>query len=175
MSMQRIVGVMLLFFLAEGTLYYWLLPDSMVGRIVPHFTLAFVLFAALYRGRHTALILGMAFGMLQDLAFYGRIIGVHSFTMGLVGYMTGFLLERRRSTLMMALFMICVSTLVYDTIVYFIYRVFRLTDQTFEWAVSNHIVPSVFLQILFSLAVYVPARRWFESSAGKTKTEDEEE
>ncbi|SDX40629.1 rod shape-determining protein MreD [Paenibacillus sp. CF384] len=175
MSMQRIVAVILLFFLVEGTWFYWLLPDSMVGRIIPHFTLAFVLFAALYRGRHTALILGLAFGLLQDLAFYGRILGVHSFSMGLVGYMTGFLLERKRSTLLMALLMICMSTLAYDTIVYFIYRVFRLTDQTFEWAVSHHIVPSVFLQILFALVIYVPARRWFERTGSNAKSEEEEE
>ncbi|QHT62065.1 rod shape-determining protein MreD [Paenibacillus lycopersici] len=174
MSLQRIIGVMLLFFLVEGTLFYWLLPDNLVGRIVPHFTLAFVLFAALYRGRHSALLLGLSFGLLQDLAFYGRIIGVHSFTMGLVGYMTGLMLERKRSTLMMALSMIGLSTLVYDTVVYFIYRVFRLTSQPFEWALSHHIIPSLFMQLLFALVLYVPARRWFEGSK-KPKTEDEED
>ncbi|QHW34172.1 rod shape-determining protein MreD [Paenibacillus rhizovicinus] len=174
MRLQRIIGVMLLFFLSEGTIFYWLLPDSLVGRIVPHFTLAFVLFAALYRGRHAALLLGLSFGLLQDLAFYGRIIGVHSFSMGLVGYMTGLMLERKRSTLMMALSMIGLSTLVYDTVVYFIYRVFRLTGQPYEWALSHHIIPSLILQLLFALAMYVPARRWFEGS--KTpKTEDEED
>lgn len=174
MSLQRIIGVMLLFFLVEGTLFYWLLPDNLVGRIVPHFTLAFVLFAALYRGRHSALLLGLSFGLLQDLAFYGRIIGVHSFSMGLVGYMTGLMLERKRSTLMMALSMIGLSTLVYDTVVYFIYRVFRLTSQPFEWALSHHIIPSLFMQLLFALVLYVPARRWFEGSK-KPKTEDEED
>lgn len=174
MSMPRIVGVMLLFFLAEGTIFYWLVPDDLVGRIVPHFTLAFVLFAALYRGRHASLLLGLAFGMLQDLAFYGRILGVHSFSMGLVGYMTGLLMERKRSTLLMALSMIGLSTLVYDTVVYFVYKVFRLTDQTYEWALYHHIIPSLFLQLLFALAMYVPARRWFEGSL-KPKTEEEED
>ncbi|MFC4809003.1 rod shape-determining protein MreD [Paenibacillus sp. GCM10023250] len=174
MSLQRIIGVMLLFFLTEGTLFYWLVPDDMVGRIVPHFTLAFVLFAALYRGRHSALLLGLSFGLLQDLAFYGRILGVHSFSMGLVGYLTGLLIERKRSTLLMALSMIGLSTLVYDTVVYFVYKVFRLTDQTYEWALSQHIIPSLFLQLLFALALYVPARRWFEGSL-KPKTEEDED
>ncbi|NBD25913.1 rod shape-determining protein MreD [Paenibacillus glycinis] len=174
MSLQRIIGVMVLFFLSEGTIFYWLLPDDMVGRIVPHFTLAFVLFAALYRGRHSALLLGLSFGLLQDLAFYGRILGVHAFAMGLVGYLTGLLMERKRSTLLMALSMIGLSTLVHDTVVYFIYRVFRLTDQTFEWALSQHVIPSLFLQLLFALALYIPARRWFEGSI-KPKTDEEED
>ncbi|MBW7476216.1 rod shape-determining protein MreD [Paenibacillus oenotherae] len=174
MSMQRIIVVMLLFFLSEGTIFYWLLPDSLTGRVVPHFILAFVLFAAIYRNRHTALILGLSFGLLQDLAFYGKIIGVHSFTMALVGYTTGLLMERRRSTMLMAMSMIVMSTLVYDTVVYFIYSVFKLTHGTFEWALLHHILPSLFLQIGFSLALYVPIRRWFESS-GKKKSDEEEE
>ncbi|MBM7563775.1 rod shape-determining protein MreD [Paenibacillus sacheonensis] len=173
MSMQRIIIVMLLFFLSEGTIFYWLIPGDLVGRIIPHFTLAFVLFAALYRGRHASLLLGLSFGLLQDLAFYGRIIGVHSFSMGLVGYMTGLLLERKRSTLLMALSMIGLSTLVYDTVVYFIYKVFRLTDLTYEYSLYQHIIPSLFLQLLFALALYIPARRWFEGSL-KPKTEEEE-
>ncbi|QYR23379.1 rod shape-determining protein MreD [Paenibacillus sp. sptzw28] len=174
MSIQRIIGVMLLFFLSEGTLFYWLLPDSLVGRVVPHFTLAFVLFASLYRGRHTALVLGLAFGLLQDVVFYGRIIGVHSFAMGLVGYLTGLLMERKRSTLFMALTMIGISTLVYDTVVHYIYRVFRLTDLSYRWALLHHILPSLFLQVLFALVLYVPARRWFAGSI-KKKSEDQEE
>ncbi|BBH19253.1 hypothetical protein Back11_05980 [Paenibacillus baekrokdamisoli] len=174
MSTQRIVFVMLLFFLLEGTLFYWLLPDSLVGRVVPMFTLAFVLYSALYRGRHTSLILGMSFGLLQDVAFYGEIIGVHSFSMGLVGYLTGLLMERKRSTLLMALTMIGISTLVFQVVNYFIYRVFRLTDQTFEWALLQHILPSLFLQLLFALVIYVPARRWFEGGGGKKNDEEEE-
>ncbi|MFC5650084.1 rod shape-determining protein MreD [Paenibacillus solisilvae] len=174
MSMQRIVLVMLLFFISEGTIFYWLLPDSLVGRVVPMFTLAFVLFSGLYRGRHTALILGMAFGLLQDLSFYGLIIGVHSFSMGLVGYLTGLLMERKRSTLLMAVTMIGLSTLVFQTLNHFIYSVFRLTDQTYEWALSQHILPSLFLQLIFAIIIYVPARRWFEGSV-KKKSEKEEE
>jgi rod shape-determining protein MreD len=174
MKLQRIIVVMLLFFLAEGTIFYWLLPDSLVGRVVPRFALAFVLYAALYRDRHSATFLGLSFGLLQDLAFYGRIIGVHSFTMGLVGYLAGFLFKRRKSTMMMAITAIGIATLFYETVVYLIYRVFKLTSQTYQWALLDHILPTLFLQILFSLAVYVPARRWFEGSL-KKKAEEEEE
>ncbi|MCQ6560861.1 rod shape-determining protein MreD [Paenibacillus mendelii] len=174
MSMQRIIPIMLLIFFIEGTIFYWLLPGNLVSRVVPHFTLAFVLFASLYRGRHTAVLLGLSFGLLQDIVYYGNIIGVHSFSMGLVGYMTGLLLERKRSTLLMALTMILLSTLVYETVVYFVYRVFRLTHQTYEWALMDHIIPSLFLQLGFVLVIYVPARRWFEGTA-KKKGEEEEE
>ncbi|MBW7455801.1 rod shape-determining protein MreD [Paenibacillus sepulcri] len=174
MSIQRIILVMLLFFISEGTIFYWILPDGLVGRVVPHFTLAFVLFAAMYRGRHSAVILGLSFGLLQDLAFYGRIIGVESFTFGLVGYLSGLLLENKRSTLLMALSMVGLFTFINDTVVHFIYRVFRLTSLSYEWAIFDHILPSLFLQLLFSLLMYVPARRWFEGSLKKNKEDDDE-
>jgi len=174
MSIQRIILVMLLFFFSEGTIFYWLLPDSLVGRVVPQFVLAFVLFAGMYRGRHTALLLGLFFGLLQDIAFYGRIIGVDSFTFALVGYLCGLLLEGRRSTLLMALSMIGLFTFISSTIVHYIYRVFKLTTLSYEWALFNHILPSLFLQLLFALLLYVPARRWFEGSLKKNK-EDEDE
>ncbi|GGD54609.1 rod shape-determining protein MreD [Paenibacillus nasutitermitis] len=174
MSIQRIILVMLLFFFSEGTLFYWLLPDNLVGRVVPHFVLAFVLLAGMYRGRHSALLLGFFFGLLHDIAFYGRIIGLDSFTFALVGYLCGLLLEGRRSTLLMALTMIAFFTFLYETIIHYIYRVFKLTTLSYEWAIFHHILPSLFLQLLFALLMYVPARRWFEGSL-KKKKEDEEE
>ncbi|MFD0713969.1 rod shape-determining protein MreD [Paenibacillus sp. GCM10027626] len=174
MSMQRIVAFMLLLFFSEGSLFYWLLPDSLVSRVVPHFTFAFVLFAALYRGRHTAVLLGLFFGLLQDAAFYGNIIGVHSFAMAVIGYLVGLTMEKRRSTMLMGLSVIVLSTLVYETIIYYIYRLFRLTHQTYEWALMDHILPSLFLQFGFALIFYIPARRWYEGSI-KKKVEEEEE
>jgi len=175
MSMQRIILIMLLLFLSEGTIFYWLLPDSLVNRVVPHFAFAFVLFAGLYRGRHAAVLLGLSFGLLQDIVYYGSIIGVHSFSMGVVGYLTGLLMERRRSTMLMGLSMIVLTTLVYETFIYFIYRVFRLTHQSYEWALLDHILPSLFLQFAFALIFYIPARRWFEGSLKKKKQDEEEE
>ena len=65
----------------------------------------------------------------------------------------------------MAVTMIGISTLVYQTLVHFIYRVFRLTDQTFEWALFQHMLPSLFLQLLVVIVIYVPVRRWFEGSS----------
>ncbi|MFB9327247.1 rod shape-determining protein MreD [Paenibacillus aurantiacus] len=174
MSMTRIVIVMLLFFYAEGTIFYWLLPDAWTSRLVPHFALAFALFAALYKNRYAALFLGFGFGLLQDIVFYNNILGVHAFAGAAVGYLTGLLMERKRSTLLMALVIIGLATYVYDTTVFFIYQVFRLNHMAYDWALINHILPSVFLQFGFALLMYIPARRWFEWNGAK-KSEEEEE
>lgn len=164
MSMRVIVLMMLLLFMSEGTIVPWLIPAGYGERLIPHFTFVMVIYAALYHSRHSALLLGFCFGMLQDVVYYGHLIGVHAFTMGLVGYAAGMLLERKGSTLFMALAIVGFGDLLYETLVFYVYRMFRITNQTLAWAMYDHILPSLFLQLAFALAVYIPARRWFSGA-----------
>jgi rod shape-determining protein MreD len=173
MNLRLAVLVMLLLFIIEGTIMPWIIPELWLHRLVPHFTFVFVLYSALYTGRHTALMLGIAFGFLQDIVFYGHMLGVHSFAMGICGYLAGLLLERRRVPLMMALSVIGLGCLLYDSIVYLIYRAFEITHDLYAYAIMEYILPSLFLQLGFALLVYIPARRWFEGSSA-TKSSNEE-
>jgi len=172
MRLQRAVGAMVLLFLIEHSVMPWVIPEAWIGRIVPHFVFVFVLYAALYRSRHTALLLGMAFGIVQDIVFYGHLLGVHCFSMGICGYLTGLLLENRRAPLMMALSVIGMGSLLYDGITFLIYRAFQLTSLLYADALMVYMMPSLFLQLGFALAVYVPARRWFEGSVKPPAEED---
>ncbi|WP_336784516.1 rod shape-determining protein MreD [Paenibacillus sp. MMO-177] len=162
-GINRLILVMLLLFIVEGAIMPWLIPFELTGRLVPHFMFVFVVFAALYSGRHRALFFGISFGFLQDVVYFGHLMGVNAFAMGLIGYYAGVLLERRRSTLLTALSVVGLGSILYDTIVYFVNMVFRITNETYAWALMDHILPSLFLQLVFALAVYVPARRLFDS------------
>lgn len=172
--MNRIVGLLLLLFIVEGAIMPWIIPAGYGSRIIPHFVFVSVIYCALYSGRHRALMLGAGFGMLQDVVYFGHLMGPHAFTMGLIGYFTGALLERRRATLMMAISIIGFASILYDTSVFFINRVFRITDEAYAWALIDYILPSLFLQLAFALVCYVPARRIFEGQA-KANPEKAEE
>lgn len=174
MSMNRIIAIMLFLFVIEGALMPWIIPEGFVGRIVPHFIFVFVLFSALYGNRHQALLLGAGFGLLQDVVYFGQLLGLHFFAMGLLGYFTGVLLERKRATVMMAITVIGFACIVYDSSLFFIYRVFRITSESYAWALLNHILPSLFLQLAFALACYVPVRRMFESRKEGAEGSEEE-
>lgn len=174
MSLPKIIGVMLLIFLLEGSLVPWLIPSGWGHRIIPHFTYVCVLYSALYTTRHTALILGVSFGFLQDVVYYGHLLGVNALVMGLCAYLTGLLLEKRRSPLMMALSVIGMGCLAYDSAVYFVYKAFRVANEHYAWALLQHILPSLFLQLGFALAVYIPMRRWFTASMGPAGVDEEE-
>jgi len=172
-NMRLAVGLMLLLFLIETTIVPWLVPIEWSGRVVPHFTFVIVLYAALYTGRHAALMLGLGFGLLQDIVFYGHLLGVHAFAMGMCGYAVGLLLERKRSPLLLALAVIGLACLVYDSVTYMIYRAFRVTADSYAYVLTDSILPSLFLQLGFALAVYIPARKLLEGAA-KTAAEEEE-
>ncbi|MDQ6418627.1 rod shape-determining protein MreD [Paenibacillus sp. LHD-117] len=174
MSMNRILALMLLVFVIEGALMPWIIPEGFGARIIPHFIFVIVLFSALYGNRHQALLLGSAFGLLQDVVYFGQLLGVNFFAMGLLGYFTGVLLERKRATVMMAITVIGFACIIYDSSLFFIYKVFRITSASYAWALLNHILPSLFLQIAFALAVYVLVRRIFESRKESGADSEEE-
>lgn len=174
MTINRMIGLMILLFIVEGTIMPWIIPAGYGERIITHFSFVMVIYSAMYSGRHHALLFGIGFGLLQDIVYFGHLIGAHAFAMGLIGYFTGVLLERKRATIMMALSMIGIACLLYDTMIFFIYKAFRITNETYAWAVLDHILPSLFIQLAFALAVYVPARRMFESLT-KIKTDEEEQ
>ncbi|PWV91958.1 rod shape-determining protein MreD [Paenibacillus cellulosilyticus] len=175
MTIGRLGVVMFLLFVIESTLVPWLIPTSLVGRLYPHFTFVFVLYTALYGTRHKALMLGLLFGLMQDVVFYGNLLGLHSFAMGLIGYVTGLLLEKKKSTMMSALFTIAVCCMVYEIIIFAVYRVFWFTRESLGYAMVDHMLLSTFLQLGFALAVYVPARRWVQSAIPVRQPEKEEE
>lgn len=174
MSMNRIVLLMFLVFILEGTVMPWIIPAGFGHRIMPHFVFVIVIFSGLYSRRHLALLLGVSFGMLQDIVYFGHLLGINAFFMGLMGYFTGVLFERRRSTIMMAISVIGFACLLYDSVIYFIYSVFRITSESYAWALIDHILPSLFLQLAFALACYVPVRKLFEGQS-KATAENEEE
>jgi rod shape-determining protein MreD len=174
MSMNRIVALMLLLFVIEGSLMPWIIPEGFGDRIIPHFIFVFVLFSALYGNRHQALLLGAGFGLLQDVVYFGQLLGLNFFAMGLLGYFTGVLLERKRATVMMAITVIGFACILYDSSLFFIYKVFRITGASYAWALLNHILPSLFLQLAFALACYVPVRRMFESRKDAGESGEEE-
>lgn len=174
MSMNRIILLMLLLFVLEGAVMPWIIPGNFGDRIIPHFIFIIVIFSALYSGRHRALLLGASFGLLQDIVFFGHLLGLHAFIMGLIGYFTGVLFERRRPTIMMAIAVIGFACLLYDSVLFFIYKVFRITNDAYAWALLDYILPSLFLQLAFALSIYVPVRKMFESQTMANHEKDEE-
>jgi rod shape-determining protein MreD len=173
-NMRRSVLVLLLFllFIVEGTILPWLIPDVWQMRIIPNLVFVVLLFVTIYHHRHTALILGLCFGMLHDVVFYGRILGAHSFAMGLSAYLIGLLFQIPRAPLPLMMTVVLLGSLLGDSILFGIYSVFNLNQEPYSWAILNHMLPTMLFHFAIGLLFYIPVRRQLELIKKETNKEE---
>lgn len=139
----------------------------------PHWLLVFALYISLFWHRYLALTIGLFFGFLHDLVFYGSMIGLYTAAMGLSAYLAGWLFQRFTHTFFSAQASILFGLLIMDGFVYLSYRLFNLLDGSVQWALFYYILPSALLNMCFSIAVYVPAR-WLIDRAVNPRREEED-
>ncbi|MCR8846251.1 rod shape-determining protein MreD [Paenibacillus sp. SC116] len=174
MNRNWMILFLLILFFIEGSVVPHLIPDGWYGRIAVQFVFVVVLFHGVYAHRHTALLMGLGFGLLHDIVYYGQIIGPHSFTMGFLGYLAGYVFNVRHKTMVMMLFVVLIGSFLYQTIIFGIYTLFSLSHFTYQQALLDYIIPSMFVQLIFALIVYVPLRKWFDMIQGNNKKDSEE-
>ncbi|AOZ91908.1 rod shape-determining protein MreD [Paenibacillus crassostreae] len=164
MIMRRPVLIMLLFllFVLEGTIVPWITPDTWQSRIVPNLVYIVILFVSIYYHRHTALVLGIIFGMLHDIVFYGQIMGPYSFSMGFSAYCMGFIFQSPRAPMPIMMSVILLGSLLLDSVLFGIYTLFQMNHSTYDWALVHHILPNLFVHFVFGLVIYVPLRSQLE-------------
>ncbi|KGE18295.1 rod shape-determining protein MreD [Paenibacillus wynnii] len=174
MSMRRSVLILILFllFVLEGTLLPWIIPDVWQMRIIPNLVLVVVLFVTIYHHRHTALVLGLSFGMLHDIVFYGRILGAHSFTMGLSAYLIGLIFQAPRAPLPLMMTVILLGSLLDNSMLFGIYSVFNLNQQPYNWALLHYMLPTMLFHFAIALILYIPVRRQLLLLKNETRKEE---
>jgi rod shape-determining protein MreD len=161
MRTNWVVLCTLLLVIIESSVIPWLVPSAWSERLLPHLSFIITILAAGFAGRHKAFLIGLSFGLLQDILFYGHLIGPYGFAMGLIGYAAGLVSERRiHFTLGYFIWMMIFGGIVLDTIIYYIYHLFRLTKLSYGYVFYWQIAPTVLLQLFIALLIYVPFRRY---------------
>jgi rod shape-determining protein MreD len=171
MRMNRAILLGIVLLLLENGVVPWLVPSAWSDRLVPHLSFVLTVFVACYVGRHRAFLFGLGFGLLGDLLYYGHLIGPYGFGMGLIGYTTGLALERGVPSLGVVMGATAFGSAALSTIVYFIYRLFRLTQWSYGYAFYHYMAPSLLLEVLVALALYVPVRKWLLRTTGSSAEE----
>ncbi len=147
-------------FLLEGSLLPLLLPEVLQSSIhmSPHLVLLGVLFLGVLTHRYYGLATGIGFGLLQDITYYGHMIGVQAFAMGLCGYAVGLLPVSGRRPITSVIAFILVGLGLYELVIYWIYTLFQVTRLPFERALVTIMLPSMLMNVLFAFGLYVPLR-----------------
>jgi rod shape-determining protein MreD len=153
-----------------------MIPTSWLTRIAiaPHFTFVIILFIAIYVSRRWALAYGLGFGMLQDIDYYGPMLGTYTFGMGLISYLIGIMALRSKATMLTSILLILIGNLLLDLLIFGIYRIFQITHLTIDYALIHLVLPSLLINLLFALVVYVPIRKLLDHIES-TLVRDEEE
>ncbi|MDP4095662.1 rod shape-determining protein MreD [Paenibacillus sp. P96] len=174
MRMRGQVLILLLFvlFIMEDTVLPWLIPDAWQLRFSPNLVFVVILFVAVYYSRHAALVLGLVFGLLHDVVFYGSMIGAYSFAMGLSAYVMGLVFYSPRALMPVMMSVVLLGSLLLDSTIFGIYNLFQLNHQTFDWALVEYMVPDLFLHFVFALIIYVPVRKQLERLEKRAKKEE---
>lgn len=169
MNLTVLFGLFLL--VLENGFVSWLVPGDWSGRLMPHLTFILTIQVACFAGRHRAFLFGLGFGLLGDVLYYGDLIGPYGFGIGLIGYAAGLVHERINPTLASVLGLTALGSAMLGTIVYLIYRLFRLTQWSYSFAFYWYIAPNVLLETLIALALYVPVRKWLLKPSVSAKEE----
>lgn len=164
MKRRKLILILLMFllFIVEGAIIPWLIPSAWQTRIIPHLVYIVILFFSIYENRHTGLVLGLCFGLLQDVVYYGSMIGTYSFAMGFSCYLLGLLWRSRQASLPLMMIIVLIGSMLLDSIIFGTYSLFGLVHEPYSWALMNHMIPNVFVQFVFALIIYVPLRRQLE-------------
>jgi len=175
MRQHRLVALLLLVFMLEGTLLQLLVPAIWQSKVMvsPQLILIAVLYISVFLGRHRGALYGLGFGMLHDIVYYGPMLGTFAFGMGLSAYLVGWLAQRTRGGLLSSLLLIAFGNLVFLWTHYGIYRVFQITHNEVEQTFLYQMVPSLLVDLLIALAIYVPMRKLLEPLAFPQAAEDE--
>ncbi len=171
---RNLIWFLILLFLLEGTIIPWLIPEAWSTHIqlAPHFIMVSILYIAIFMNRYYALIFGLIFGLLQDIIYFGHMIGLQSFSMGLTGYLIGLIFRNSHLSMFSALSTILFGIFTYEGIVYASYRLFRIVEFSFGWAFMQIVLPSLVINLLYALLIYLPARNYLEGIDNKRQEND---
>ncbi|WP_054956378.1 rod shape-determining protein MreD [Paenibacillus dakarensis] len=166
---QVLILLLFLVFILQGTIGFWLTPSSWQEKISPNFMFVAILFATMYHHRHTGLVLGLVFGMLHDIVYYGEMIGTYSFAMGVSAYVMGLLFKTPRAPLPVMMTVVILGSLLLDSMVFGIYKLFGVNPDSYNWALLNYMLPNLLIHFAFALIIYVPLRKQLEILAKEPK------
>lgn len=156
MNASLLFVVLLIGFMIQGTVF----QVQPFNAVQPTLTVILILLIAFFRGGSLSLVLGLLLGLVQDIV-YGSFIGMHSFSLAVVGYFSGstFRMFLHRSFLLFMMTLLGYS-FVYEVLNYGIARLFGSMRIDFSLVVAHSMRTMIFNGIL-AFFLYPLAARYF--------------
>lgn len=168
-----LVSLLLLFFLLEGGLFPWLLPVPRAEgfAMMPRLVMTGILYLAMMRSRNLGLACGLAFGFLQDVVYDSPMLGVHGFSMAAAAYAAGTAGMRVKAGIVLPFAILALGLAANELIVFALYRLFQIMDMALSDFLVRQLAPTLLLNLLLAVALFVPARKWLVHAPDKREEE----
>jgi rod shape-determining protein MreD len=103
------------------------------------------------------------------------MLGTYAFGLGLISYLIGLLSLYSKANMLTSMLLILSGNLLLELIVYGIYRFFQITHISFHFSMTYHILPSMLVNLLFAIIIYVPIRKLLANVGAAREREEEED
>lgn len=160
---------LLLLFILEGTLLQVLSPNAwgLSWLTVPRFALVGTIIVSLLLGRREGLFFGLALGFLQDV-LYGQVIGVYTFSMMVASYFAGLTVLLFQRSIGMVFVTVLLILFAHEWLLYSLFRLFTPAHLDVQWILSKQIFPTVALNMVFAILIYLPMARVCDAVQAKS-------
>lgn len=125
--------------------------------VVPRFLLIVILFIVIYHDSIKGIYYAIIFGLLYDV-MYTDMIGVYLFTFALIAYLISQLMKYLHANLFVVFFVSLLGISSLEFLVYGLYWLIGLLDFQLDHLLYFRLLPTLTLNGLFILILFVPLR-----------------
>lgn len=153
-------------FILEST-FVQLMPTEIFNGdriIVPHFLIIAILFLTLYGDRNLGIIYGFSFGLLFDVV-YTEIIGIYLFLFPLISYLCSKVMRILQTNIVVVSVISVLGVTLLELGVYEMNFLINKTEMGFPFYAEFRLLPTVILNLAFTIMFAYPLKRLFEKYA----------
>lgn len=132
--------------------------------VVPHFLIITLIFFTIYGNQKLGIIYGFVFGLLFD-TFYTGILGIYLFLFPLTAYIIVKIMKIVQNNIFTVSFFSLIGVVFLEVVVYEIYNIIGVTTMSFSSFFSIRLIPTLFLNAVFTVIAAYPLKRYFENFA----------
>lgn len=155
--------LLIIFSFVFESVFVQLLPETINSSrlVVPHFLLVILILLTIYGKRNTGIMYSFIFGLLFDIV-YTEILGIYLFMLPVVSYICSKLMKILQTNLVIVVFVTAIGVALLEFGVYEITYIIHRTDMDFISFLRVRLLPTLVLNIIFTILFCYPLKRYFE-------------
>jgi rod shape-determining protein MreD len=162
-----LLPVMLALFFVMESVFVQLLPAEVFNSdriLVPRFLIIAIFFLTVYGSKNYGILYGFVFGLLFDV-FYTEIIGIYLFLFPLMAYLVSKMMKVLQTNIVMVKIVSIIGVALLELGAYEMNFLIHRTDMDFSHFASFRLLPTIILNLAFSIVAAYPLKRQYEKFA----------